>query len=142
MRIIRDRAIAEDDREFVAAEAWREGLGVRLPNDTDPEGLSTEDLGRWPAIAIEFPKYTDGRGYSLGRLLRQRYGYTGELRAVGDVLHDQLMFMERCGFDAFELKAGKDIEKALGAFDQIEARYQPDVLEPLPRWKRRGVAQA
>jgi uncharacterized protein (DUF934 family) len=134
MQIIRNREIVEDGREFVAPEEWREGLGVRL-NDTDPEALA-DQLPKWDAVAIEFPKYTDGRGYSLARLLRERYGYTGELRAVGDVLHDQLMFMERCGFDAYELKAGKDIQGALAAFHAISVRYQPASDQPLPLWKR------
>ncbi len=135
MQIIRNREIVEDGREFVAPEEWREGLGVRLANDVDPEALAAE-LPKWDAVAIEFPKYTDGRGYSLARLLRERYGYTGELRAVGDVLHDQLMFMERCGFDAYELKAGKDIQGALSAFEAIDVRYQPATDQPLPLWKR------
>ena len=134
MQIIKNREIVEDAREFVAPEDWREGLGVRLANDTDPATLT--DLAKWDAVAIEFPKYTDGRGYSLARLLRERHGYTGELRAVGDVLHDQLMFMERCGFDAYELKAGKDMHGALTAFDAIDVRYQPASDQPLPLWKR------
>ena len=69
-----------------------------------------------PLIAIRFPVFTDGRGYSLARLLRSRHGYTGELRAVGDVLRDQLYFLQRCGFDAFQLRADQCPEEALAAF--------------------------
>ena len=87
-------------------------------------------------LAVEFPKFTDGRGYSIARILRDRYGYTGELRAVGDVLHDQLLFMARCGFDAFELKAGKDIDGALAAFDAFSVYYQGAADEPEPLWRR------
>ena len=69
-----------------------------------------------PLIAIRFPVFTDGRGYSLARLLRTRHGYTGELRAVGDVLRDQLYFLQGCGFDAFQLRADQCPEEALAAF--------------------------
>ncbi len=118
MQVIRNRQIVEDDRTFTTPARWSVGQGVRLRNDTEPAEIA-DQLAAWPAIAIEFPKYTDGRGYSLARLLRQRYGYVGELRAVGDVLHDQLSLMERCGFDTFELKAGKDMGRALAAFDAL-----------------------
>lgn len=73
-------------------------------------------LATIPLIAIRFPVFTDGRGYSLARLLRGRHGYAGELRAVGDVLRDQLYFLRRCGFDAFALRADQPPEEALAAF--------------------------
>lgn len=68
-----------------------------------------------PTIAIHFPSFTDGRGYSLARLLRQRHGFNGELRAFGDILRDQIYFLHRCGFDAFCLRADQDIDEALAA---------------------------
>jgi uncharacterized protein (DUF934 family) len=73
-------------------------------------------LATLPLIAIRFPVFTDGRGYSLARLLRGRHGYAGELRAVGDVLRDQLYFLQRCGFDSFALRADQPPEEALAAF--------------------------
>jgi uncharacterized protein (DUF934 family) len=79
-------------------------VGVRLKSDQHPEALAA-DLGRLAVVAVEFPKFRDGRGYTYARLLRERYGFRGELRAVGDVLQEQLTFMRRCGFDAFELQA-------------------------------------
>ena len=90
-----------------------------------------------PLLAIAFPRFTDGRGYSLGRLLRERHGYRGELRAVGNVLRDQLFYMHRCGFDAFELQPGKSVTEALEAFAELSVRYQAAVDEPRPLFRRR-----
>ncbi len=89
--------------------------GVWLGPDDEPEAVLPW-LADIPLIAIRFPVFTDGRGYSLARLLRSRHGYTGELRAVGDVLRDQLYFLQRCGFDAFQLRADQCPEEALAAF--------------------------
>jgi uncharacterized protein (DUF934 family) len=75
-------------------------------------------------VEIHFPKFGDGRGFSLARLLRTRYGYTGELRAVGHVTRDHLLFMERVGFDAYELREGEDAEAALASFGDFSASYQ------------------
>ena len=82
---------------------------------------------------------TDGRGYSTARLLRERYGYQGEIRAIGDVLQDQLFLMARCGFDAFALRADKSIEKALAAFETFKAPYQAAVDQPQPLFRRRAA---
>lgn len=113
----------------------RANVGVRLPNDVEPAEVAPllEDVDR---VTIDFPNFKDGRGYSLARLLRERFGYDGELRAVGDVLRDQLQAMRRCGFDSFELKAGKDPEDALEAFTEFDVLYQPAVDEALPLWRR------
>lgn len=94
------------------------------------------DLKQFEVIAINFPKFADGRGYSLARLLRERYGYTGEIRAVGDVLHDQLYFLARVGFDAFALRGHKNAQLALAsAFKTFTTAYQHavDVKDPLFR---------
>ncbi len=89
--------------------------GVWLGPDDDVAPLLPW-LAMLPLIAIRFPVFTDGRGYSLDRLLRGRHGYAGELRAVGDVLRDQLYFLQRCGFDSFALRADQPPEEALAAF--------------------------
>jgi uncharacterized protein (DUF934 family) len=78
-------------------------LGLRLRSDQPPQ-LVAADLPHFTVVALEFPKYRDGRAYTHARMLRERYGFTGEVRAVGDVLQEQLHFMQRCGFDAFELQ--------------------------------------
>lgn len=89
-------------------------LGVSLAPDDDP-ALLADDLPRLALISVHFPLFTDGRGYSIGRLLRQRYGYRGELRACGDVLRDQIYFLQQCGFNAFALRADQDPDAALAA---------------------------
>lgn len=89
--------------------------GVWLGPDDELEPVLSW-LADIPLIAIRFPVFTDGRGYSLARLLRNRHGYRGELRAVGDVLRDQLYFLHHCGFDAFLLRADQLPHEALAAF--------------------------
>lgn len=88
--------------------------GVWLGPDDAPEALLPR-LADVPVVAIHFPLFTDGRGYSLAHLLRRRHGYTGELRAVGDVLVDQLALMAQCGFDSFSLRADQPPAAALAA---------------------------
>ena len=114
-------------------------LGVWLDANERPEAIA-DDLARLSVIAVNFPKFGDGRGYSIARLMRERHGYKGELRAIGDVLHDHLYFMEQCGFDAFALREDQDAEKALGAFDDFSDGYQASVLRPVPLFRRRLAA--
>ena len=88
-------------------------------------------------IAVNFPKFGDGRGYSIGRLLRERYGYKGELRAVGEVARDHLHAMTQCGFDAFQLREGEDPQEALKAFGDFSEQYQATAAQPQPLFRRR-----
>ena len=90
---------------------------IRLQPHEDPATVA-DRLGAAARVEIHFPKFGDGRGFSLARLLRERYGYQGELRAVGDVFRDQLFYMESCGFDAFELRDGEDARAALPWFEK------------------------
>jgi uncharacterized protein (DUF934 family) len=99
-------------------------LGLRLRN-TDPVEALRGNVARFDLIALEFPKFTDGRAYSHARLLRERYGYRGELRAVGSALRDQLAFMRRCGFDSYEIKDGVDADAWIKALGGISVVYQP-----------------
>jgi uncharacterized protein (DUF934 family) len=110
--------------------------GVWLNGEDDPEMLA-DDLSTLPLVAVNFPQFADGRGYSIGRLLRERYRYTGELRAIGDVLRDQIFYLYRCGFNAFEVRAGKSIEDALTAFRDFSDSYQSAIDQPLPLFRRR-----
>lgn len=112
-----------------------DGIGVRLPNDVEPAEAAGALAGA-ALVTIDFPTFKDGRGYSLARLLRERHGYTGELRAVGYVLRDQLLAMRRCGFDSFEMKAGKDPHDGVAAFTEFDVIYQPAADEALPLWRR------
>jgi uncharacterized protein (DUF934 family) len=96
---------------------------IRLEPGDEPAAIAGE-LGRAARVEVNFPKFGDGRGFSIARLLRQRYGYQGELRAVGQFTRDHLPFMERVGFDAFELREGEEAAEALAAFDDFSAWYQ------------------
>ncbi len=110
--------------------------GVLLEPHEGPEQIAA-DLERLALVAVNFPKFGDGRGYSTARLLRERYGFAGELRAVGDVLRDQLLFLSRAGFDAFELRADRDPHDALAAFAELSEQYQASATEPQPLFRRR-----
>ena len=104
---------------------WRGRLGVRLTPVDRVEELADE-LPRLDLVAVEFPNASDGRGYSQGRLLRERLGFKGELRAVGaGVRQDQVFLLARCGFDTIELAAGEDPEVARRALDRYDVAYQP-----------------
>ena len=111
-------------------------LGVWLDSHEGPEAIAA-DVARFEAIAVNFPKFQDGRGFSIARLLRERYGYKGELRAVGHITRDHLYYMEGCGFDAFELRKGEDPEEALAAFESFSEAYQASVTRPQPLFRRR-----
>ena len=161
--LIKDRRIVPDSWRLLSADAttvnspcaadvivpltlWRAAsvelaarpgrVGVWLEPNEGPETIAA-DLARLPLVAVEFPKFTDGRGFSTASLLRSRYGYRGEIRAIGDVLRDQLLYLRRCGFDAFALREDQDAEAALGAFDDLPPGYQSAVDEPLPLFRRR-----
>jgi uncharacterized protein (DUF934 family) len=116
-------------------------VGVRLGADDGPEVIAA-DLEHLALVAVHFPKFSDGRGLSTARLLRERYGYEGEVRAVGDVLRDQLQFLERCGFDSFALRDDQDPAAALAAFTELSDAYQGTVRESLPLFRRRLAATA
>ena len=101
-----------------------------------------ERIGTLGIIAVNFPKYGDGRGYSIARLLRERYGYKGELRAVGVVARDHLQLMAQCGFDSFLLREGEDVQDALAAFEDFSETYQTSVAQPVPLFRRRATPRA
>jgi uncharacterized protein (DUF934 family) len=163
--LIKDRRLASDDWRVVQSvdevasaapgenlivplNAWkaqrnallaRQGqTGVWLAPDDDPaelfRGAPLPEL-----IAVHFPAFTDGRGYSIARLLRERHGFRGELRAIGDVLRDTLFDLARCGFDAFALRSDQDAQAALQAFDDFSEVYQAAV-DRGPLFARRFAA--
>lgn len=118
--------------------AARPAIGLLLQSADRVEDVAG-DLASFQLIAIQFPKFVDGRGYSTAALLRQRYAYTGELRAVGDVLHDQLFFMRRVGFDSYALKDGKNLAYAIEAgFKPFGDAYQGATDQAQPYFRRRA----
>jgi len=127
------------ERGSLAARTGR--LGIRLRPDQPPR-LIAEDLERFGLVALEFPAFKDGRAYSHARVLRQRYGFTGEIRATGDVLRDQLLFMARCGVDAFEV--ADDISPAdwTEALVEFSVFYQPAADTRIPVYELRHAVRA
>ncbi len=110
-------------------------IAVWLAPD-QPAELIADDAALFPLIAIDFPKFNDGRGYSAAYLLRSRYRYSGELRAIGDVLRDQLFYMQRVGFNAFATRADRSIQDALKGLTDFSEVYQASVDQPLPLFRR------
>jgi uncharacterized protein (DUF934 family) len=119
----------------------RSELGVWLASFERAEDI-TDDIQRFPVIGVDFHKYTDGRGYSMAYRLRKQLGFRGELRAMGDILRDQLFFLKRVGFDTFDLREGKDAQAALAGFKDFSLSYQGSVDNDAPLFRRiqRGVA--
>jgi uncharacterized protein (DUF934 family) len=129
-----DAALPPADPVIVSLARWRaerdelsqrgRAVGIRLRSDDSPAEIA-DDLQHFELIALEFPVFRDGRAYSYARLLRERYGYAGELRAVGDVLLEQLLFMHRCGFNAFEIESENALDDWITATSEIGVWYQP-----------------
>lgn len=163
-RIIKNKAIVSDDwvvlrltedqsadtvsvpegRVMVPLPVWqaqkdvlknRPELGVWFASDERPEVLKGE-VDQFSVIAVDFPKFSDGRGYSIAYNLRARLGYSGELRAIGDVLRDQLFYMQRVGFDAFAPRADRSIEDALKGLFDFSEKYQTSWDEKSPLFRR------
>jgi|1185.fasta_scaffold586612_2 uncharacterized protein (DUF934 family) len=131
-RVIVPLPVWLDQQAHLAA---RGNLGVWLTGADDPAKLSAS-LSMLSLVAVDFPKFTDGRGYSIAYLLRSRFGYRGQLRAIGDVLPDQLFYMKRVGFDAFAIRADKDIEQALRSLKPFTDAYQGSWDNPVPAFRR------
>ena len=147
-RLIKDRAVVDDRWTLVRDAAgdssppqgpvivplatWkarhdelaaRADVGVWLAPSDDPIDVSA-DAATLPIIAVDFPQFTDGRGYSIGRLLRERYKFEGELRAIGDVQRDQIFYLSQCGFNAFAVREDRSVDDALSALDDFTDGYQ------------------
>lgn len=125
-------------KEALAARAAAGEIGVCIDTHELVEDLvgSCDDVNAFPVVAVRFERFADGRGYSIATLLRTRYGYRGQLRAIGDVLRDQLFLMKRCGFNAFAVRGDRDIEVALAGLRDFSEPYQGAVDEPQPLWRR------
>jgi len=155
MQIIKDKVIIEDDwihytgegdlpegNLIVSLETWQNGglsgrkIGLRLEPGDSLKAIK-DDLDRFDLIAINFPTFNDGRGYSLAKILRDRLGYKQEIRAIGDIMRDQLFYMQRCGFNAYEIKAGGNITDALKAFEDFSVKYQVSSDEASPLYRRK-----
>ena len=134
-KIIVPQSVWLVQRELLAARAAAGEIGVWVASDERPEELK-EDLSKFAVIAVDFPKFTDGRGYSIAYNLRVRLGWTGELRAIGDVLRDQLFQMRRVGFDAYATRPDRNIHDALKGLSDFSETYQASVDQKLPLFRR------
>ena len=139
-----DAEISNVEKIIVPLKVWHakpptlsgKVVGVWLDSADDPAALAGE-INNLPIIAVNFPTFKDGRGYSTAYLLRTRYGYTGELRAIGDIQRDQLFYLQRVGFNAFAIHADKDIEAALNSLNDFSDVYQGSVVQVSPLFRRR-----
>lgn len=137
-----EESLALAGKTILSLQQWRDGsdelrgtnipLGLRLEPDVSLASIAS-DLSRFALIAVNFPKYTDGRGYSLAHQLRATYGFTGELRAVGDVLFDQLQLLSRCGFDSFDIADPATLKLLKsGRRPDLTRFYQPGLGPEIP----------
>jgi len=162
-KIIRNRQIASDDwtslpddaeiptsgRVIFSLKRWQEVrdalktgdvvAGVRIPNTADVVAL-WDQLKDRPLIAVEFPAFGDGRAFSQARVLRERLGFKGEIRAVGDVVRDHLFFMNRVGIDTLVPRADQDLQVCLTAFRDFTVPYQGSADQPISVFQRRRAA--
>ena len=150
MPIIKDQQISENTWRFVADDApladgditvtlqrWTQDkaqlmqhsakVGIRL-GPADLVDALIDDLSAISLIELNFPAFTDGRSFSQARLLRSRYGYQGEIRAVGNYMADQVFYLHRVGVNAFEFNSAKDIDLAISAVNDFSVRYQASTL--------------
>jgi uncharacterized protein (DUF934 family) len=142
-------AVADELNVVIPAAEWLAGIdfwqqrqgqtAVWLSPDFDPVQLQHQ-LQKLDLIAVDFPSFTDGRGYSIGRLLRERYNYDKELRALGDVWQDQLQALWQVGFDSFEIKQDKSLEACQHALKAFSDHYQSNYRQPLPLFRRGSAA--
>lgn len=114
----------------------RNDIGVWLEAGEEIETIA-DQVHELPVIALNFPAFGDGRNYSSANILKRTLKYQGEIRAIGDVRRDQIHQMLDCGFNAFELADGQDIEKCLAALDGFSQNYQSTVERPEPLFRRR-----
>jgi len=156
MQIIKDGAIVADEvrhladdeapvegRYTVSFARWQKekdslaAVGVRLRGEDAVADIAA-DLPRLALVVVEFPALADGRGFSHARVLRDRYGYTGEIRARGDFIRDQVYFLGRVGVNAFEPVAGTKLESLLPALTEFTVNYQAAADHHQPLYRRRG----
>ncbi len=133
-------ALIKQRRVVTASAPSPDDTVIRLEPTHDPASVADRLAGA-TRVEVSFPKFGDGRGFSIARLLRERYGYKGELRAVGHITRDHLFFMQSVGFDAFELREGEDPNEALAALEDFSESYQASPARPLPLFRRRGEPQ-
>jgi uncharacterized protein (DUF934 family) len=132
-KVIVPLAVWQAQRETLVQRSGQ--IGIWFAPDELAQSVK-DDLDKFAVIAVDFPKFSDGRGYSIAFNLRKRLGYQGELRAIGDVLRDQLFQMQRVGFDAYATRQDRSIQDALKGLTVFSETYQASVDQPLPLFRR------
>ena len=124
-------------KEHLVARLAAGDIGIVLQTHEPIESLvaAFDDLNSLPIIAIDVPIFADGRNFTLGNLLRTRYGFKNELRAIGDIMRDQLFFLKRSGFDSYLIKEGRNAEEAIASLNDFTQPYQ-GAVDDVPVWRR------
>ncbi len=125
------------NKESLSSRMAAGDVGIVLQTHEPIESLvgAINDLNNLPVIAVYVEKFADGRNFTLGNLLRTRYGFKNELRAVGDIMRDQLYFLKRSGFDSYEIKPGRNAEEAIASLNDFTQPYQ-GATDDVPVWRR------
>lgn len=123
-------------------QSHHQQVGLLIASNESPDGLSKkfpEGFALFPVIAIDFPVFTDGRGFSSASSLKEHYGFEGELRAIGHFMRDQMYYLKRCGFNAFAPTnaSNKDLEKFILSLNDFKEDYQRSVNKDIPLFRRR-----
>lgn len=137
-KILVPLSVWESRKDELSSRLQKGELGIWLDTHELLESLvaSIDDINQLPLIAVHVERFADGRIFSIGNLLRTRYGYKNELRAFGDVLRDQLFFLKRCGYDSYQIRADRSAEDALTSLKDFTQPYQGAVDDALPVWRR------
>ena len=139
--------VPSTDKVIVPLTLWQQhrealsalgDIAVYLASDESPKALTDSDLSTVRFIAVDFPKFMDGRGFSYARELREQRKYQGEIRAIGDFIRDQLFYMKRCGFSSYALP-NEELDAALASLSDFSESYQPSIDQPLPLFRRRQI---
>jgi len=125
------------NKNIPAINEHKESIGLLINHDDDLSQFQG-NYADLIFIVVLFPAFSDGRGFSIGNLLRDRYGFKGELRAKGNIIRDQLYYLKRCGFDSFEFDSAVDLEAAKKSLDDFKNDYQISSNQPQPLFRRRA----
>ncbi|MFT2109855.1 DUF934 domain-containing protein [Marinomonas sp. 2405UD68-3] len=139
--LIQDEDTSIDQNSIIPVDKWLENsspvAGVWLDSDQNPSLLEGVNLNQFSVIGVNFPAFVDGRGFTYGRLLRERYNFKGELRALGNFIPDQLGYLLRVGFNSFDFPAEVNLDNALKLHKPFDVKYQGDANDPRPLFLRR-----
>lgn len=137
-KVLLPLTVWQANKDQLASRMAAGEIGILLQTHEPIESLAEafDDINSLPLIAVYVERFADGRNFTLGNLLRTRYRFKNELRAVGDIMRDQLFFLKRSGFSSYEIKQGRNAEEAIESLNDFSQPYQGAVDEPNPVWRR------